>query len=150
MNQAKPFIKALIGKRVSYVWRGYGSAIFLEFGKHTKSRMRDGSPGNPKGEMTLMIEWSWRIERPKSILGGCWSSERRWPSMFKRLVGGKVTGVEIFGSLPEIAVSLSNGLRIVSFMVAEGQPEWALISRQPDIGSLTVKRGNLHVEKKRS
>ena len=70
--------------------------------------------------------------------------------MFKRLIGEKVTAVEIFGPLPEIAVSLSNGLRVVSFMVAEGQPEWALISRHPEIGSLCVKRGSLFVESPRS
>ena len=97
-----------------------------------------------------MIDWSWRIERAKSILGGCWSSERRWPSMFKRLRGAKVTGVEIFGALPEIAVTLSNGLRVISFMVAEGQPQWALIVRNPTIGTLCVERGRLYVEGRRS
>lgn len=151
MVEEKIFIKVLLGKPVSYVWRGHGSALFLEFGHLTKRRKRrDGSLNNPCGEMTLMIEWGWRIERPKSILGGCWSSERRWPSMFSRLIGGKVVGVEIFGALPEILVSLSNGLRVASFMIAEGQPEWALITRQPQLGTLCVKRGNLYVEKERS
>lgn len=150
MSEANSFIKALLGKPVSYVWRGYGSALFIEFGKLKPAKTRKGKPSHPEGEITLMIEWSWRIERPKSILGGCWSSERRWPAMFKRLIGGKVVGVEIFGALPEISVSLSNGLRVVSFMTAEGQPEWAVIARQPPIGNLCVKRGSLYVEPSRS
>jgi hypothetical protein len=146
LTNASAFWEALKGKVVSHVWRGYGSAIFVEFGVLTPTFKRDGEPGEPDGELTLMIEWSWRIERPKSILGGSWSSEQRWPSMFKRLIGSTVSEVETFGTLPEIAVSLSNGLRVVSLMTAEGQPSWAVIARSPALGSLGVKRGKLHVE----
>ncbi len=93
-----------------------------------------------------MIEWSWRIERPRSILGGSWTSERRWPSMFNRLVSSEVAGVDFLGALPEIVIRLSNGLRVASFMTAEGQPSWAVIARRPNLGSLTVKRGQFHIE----
>jgi hypothetical protein len=144
----KPFEDALLGQPVSHVWRGHGSALFLEFGTLTpSSRMRrDGSTAGPTGEITLMIEWSWRVERPRSILCGSWSNERRWPSTFQKMIGAKVVGVRTFAALPEIEVALSNGLRVVSLMTAEGQPEWALISRKGDIGSLCVRRGKLHVE----
>lgn len=140
------FVALLRNKPVSHVWRGYGSAIFLELGELTSTTNRRGERGQPNGVATLMIEWSWRIERSKSILGGSWSAERRWPGMFRRILGSKVSKVEFFGALPEIAVSLSNGLRIVSFMTAEGQPEWAVIARKPALGSLCVKRGRLKVE----
>lgn len=141
------FEKALIGLQVSHVWRGYGSALFVEFGQLSPPRVhRNGTIGNPCGEVTLMIEWSWRIEKPRSIMGGSWSSERRWPAMFDKLKGSRVTAVRSFGTLPEIEVSLSNGLRVVSFMTAEGQPEWCLISRVNPKGSLGVRRGKLHVE----
>ena len=93
-----------------------------------------------------MIEWSWRIERPRSILGGSWSSEGRWPTMFEKIKRATVAEVQVFGALPEICVSLSNGLRITSFMTADGQPEWAVITRNPKIGSLCVRRGAFHVE----
>ncbi|MEY8688775.1 MAG: hypothetical protein AB9M53_02690 [Leptothrix sp. (in: b-proteobacteria)] len=146
MQIASPFIEALQGRLVAHVWRGYGSAIFLEFGALTERKRRDEKAGHPHGEVTLMIEWSWRIERPRSILGGSWSSERRWPSMFKRLIGREVAQVEFPGALPEISLSLSNGLRVTSFMTAEGQPSWAVISRRPNLGSLSVKRGKLNVE----
>lgn len=139
-------IESLKGKVVSHVWRGHGSALFLEFGALTQNqgKKRNDELGAPKGELSLMIEWSWRIERPRSILGGSWSSECRWPGMFKQLIGNKVSHVEIFGTLPEIAVLLSNGLRVVSFMTAEGQPSWALIS---PLKSLSVNKGILHVER---
>lgn len=146
MHIASPFIDALKGKSVTHAWRGYGSAIFLEFGTLTERYRRDGTPGQSNGEITLMIEWSWRVERPRSILAGSWSSERRWPSMFKRLIGCEVAHVEFSGPLPEIVLYLSNGLRVLSFMTADGQPSWALTARTPKLGSLCVKRGRLYVE----
>jgi hypothetical protein len=143
----KPFFSALIGKAVSHVWRGYGSAVFIEFGQLAPGRIRrDGEEGNSQGELTLMIEWGWRVERKNSILGGSWSSEKKWSGIFKKLIDTKVTNVETFGHLPEIAVTLSNDLRILSFMTAEGQPDWALIAKNPNIGSLRVKRGRLSIE----
>jgi hypothetical protein len=141
-----PFFDSLAGKPVSHIWRGYGSAIFIEFGELTFTARRDGSAIHPDGELTLMIEWSWRIEKPRSILGGSWSSERRWPAFFNVLTQAKVLKAETFGVLPEIVVWLDNGLRVASFMTADGQPSWALISRVQNIGSLCVKRGKLHVE----
>jgi len=92
-----------------------------------------------------MIEWSWRIEKPRSILGGSWSSERKWLGFLQELIGAKVTGIRVQGVLPEIEVALSNGLRVASFMTAEGQPSWSLGARR--LGKwLRVKRGKLHVE----
>jgi len=144
LSKERPFFDALIGKTVSDVWRGHGSAIFLEFGelqsvnKHGSSRL--------DGELTLMIEWSWRIERPRSIVGGSWSDESRWPKMFEAIKDATVSDIQLIGRLPEVCVSLSNGLRVVSFMTSEGQPAWSLISRKLRMGCLSVKHGSLFVE----
>jgi hypothetical protein len=142
----RPFIDALVGKVVAHVWRGHGSAMFIEFGQLTPTKRSNGTNGNPEGELTLMIEWSWRIERPQSILGGSWSSGGKWPGMFKQIVGATVESVEIFGRLPEISIGLSNGLHVVSFMTAEGQPQWTVLTRKPFIGHLSVKRGRLAID----
>lgn len=146
-TQFAPFKEAIIGQPIAHVWRGHGSALLIEFGNLTQSTKRDGSPGQLRGEITLMVEWSWRIEKTRSIVGGSWSSERRWPSMFKKLIGATVTEFELFGVLPEVMVTLSNGIRIISFMTAEGQPSWALITRQGQLGTLFVQKGRLSIEK---
>ena len=140
-----PQLEMLQGKPVSRVWRGYGSALFLEFGGLMDVRSPAGKRSVKTGELTLMIEWSWRIERPRSILGGSCSAEGRWPAMFKQLQGATVTLVEVCGKLPEIVVSLSNGLRVCSYMTAEGQPQWAILIRGGKLGSLSVKGGRLSV-----
>lgn len=141
------FCKPLIGLPISHIWRGYGSAIFLEFGTEPRTR-RDGSPGNPLGEWTLMIEWSWRIEGKRLIWCGSWSDEERWPRAFNRLLGAKVEAVSLFGRLPKIDLKLTNGIHVVSMMTAEGDPEWGLINRKDNL-SVGVRLGRLVVEPSR-
>lgn len=133
----------LIGMPVSHVWRGYGSAIFLEFGALRPRVRMDGSPGNSSGEITLGIEWSWRFERRRSIAGGAWSDPRRWPGLFRKISGATVVDLRTIGTLPEIELSLSNGVRIVSFMIDEGQPQWHFVSRIEPSGAWHVERGRI-------
>ena len=139
------FSAPLIGQPVSHLWRGHGSALFLEFGQLRPSIRRDGSLGNPKGEMSLMIEWSWRIEGRRSILCGSWSDEQKWPRAFKLVRSASVAEAILFGRLPEIELCLSNGVRVLSFMTAEGNPMWTLFDRDGDRW-LCVRRGILGIE----
>jgi hypothetical protein len=141
------FCAPLIGLPVNNIWQGYGSAIFLEFGRLEIRRRRDGSPGNPRGEWGLMMEWSWRIEGKRRIWCGSWSDGARWPRAFACLLHAKVASVSLVGRLPEIDIGLSNGLHILSMMTRESDPEWALFNRQVEHGlALFVKAGRLMVE----
>ena len=141
------FTASLIGLPVSRIWQGYGTAIFLEFGKLHSTRKRDGQPGSPRGQWSLMIEWSWRIEGKRRIWCGSWSDGERWPRAFARLQNGSVASVALVGRLYEIDLGLTNGLHLVSMMTAEGDPEWALIKRADgDSRSIGVRAGKLYVE----
>lgn len=153
MNSAIPnassdftsFCAHLIGLPVSRLWQGYGSAIFLEFGKVQPRQRRDGSPGNPRGEYTLMIEWSWRIEGKRRIWCGSWSEGVRWPRAFSRIQGATVASISLYGRLPELELTLSNGLHLLSMMTAEGDPSWALTRNLDDVpSSVGVRAGRLH------
>ncbi|WP_234804690.1 hypothetical protein [Sinorhizobium americanum] len=123
---------ALISQPVSAVWRGYGSAIFLELGRLYPQVRHDGSVGNPRGEYTVMIEWSWRIENETSIICGSWSEDQDWENVFNSLVGCKVHDVSLSGRLPELLIHLSGGNYVASFMTAEGQPAWTIFARTPE------------------
>lgn len=135
----------LVGMKVSHLWRGYGSAIFLEFGALSPGRVRrDGAPGNPKGEITIGIEWSWRIEDATSIVCGSWSEEEFWEPAFDLIRNSSVTALSIYGRLPEIDLALAGGHHLLSFMTAEGQPEWSLSDRRTrPLTWLTVRDGAL-------
>ena len=144
-----PFQQALIGLPVSHVWRGHGSALFIEFGKlqpPARTR-RDGTPGESSGELGLMIEWSWRIESGGSILCGSWSDEERWEPTFKQMIGRNVVGLTTFGRLPEIEVALFGDMHVASFMTADGDPAWALFDRRDErLVTLASELGALVIE----
>jgi hypothetical protein len=145
------FTETLIGLPVSRVWQGYGSAIFLEFGKLHSTRKRDGQPGSPRGESSLMIEWGWRIEGKRRIWCGSWSDGERWPRAFARLQNGNVASIQLVGRLSEIHVTLTNGLYLLSTMTAEGDPAWALIRREDGASrSVGVAAGKLYLEDERA
>ncbi|WP_155934976.1 hypothetical protein [Methylobacterium sp. 10] len=124
------FRTAACGLAVAHVWRGHGSALFVELGALTSTTRRDGSPGQPEGEIGLMIEWSWRIEAGRSIACGSWSDEDLWSPTFARLLGRTVQDLSMFGRLPEVVLSLAGDLRLASFMTAGGDPAWTLFHRR--------------------
>ena len=119
------------------LWRGYGSAIFLEFGSlRPHFTRKDRLLSNPSGDWTLAIEWSWRIDGKRRIWCGSWSEKERQSRVFSRLLNARVESATLMGRMPEIDLGLSHGLHVVSFMTAEGNPEWGLIRRDSD-GTVT-------------
>ena len=96
-----------------------------------------------------MIQWSWRIEDDHSIICGSWSDEDLWKKTFSQLLGNTVTQLSFFGRLPEIDLSLSNGLHVLSFMTADGQPEWTIFDRsQAQERWLSFEDGTLKMTEK--
>lgn len=136
----------LSGQPISFLWRGYGSAVFIEFGDLTPTARLDGSPGHPQGQMTLGVEWSWRIEDPDSILCGSSSEEALWEPAFARLRDTRVQGLKLFGALPEVELSTDQGLRFVSFSATDGQPRWHVVDRRKNPKHwFSVRQGRLHL-----
>jgi hypothetical protein len=141
------FRDALIGLPVSHFWRGYGSTIVLEFGHLTPRTRQSGQPGNPQGELGLMIQWSWRIENAASILCGSWSEEPLWEPTFDLLRNKRIVALSLVGRLPEIVVGLTADLYVSSFMTAEGDPQWTLFDRRSGTARwLCVRDGELKIE----
>jgi ATP diphosphatase len=130
--------KAATGLKVSHVWRGYGSALFLELGTLTLTTLRNGRTGQPRGEVGVMIESAWRVEDEMTILAGIWSEEQEWQALFDRLVGREVQGLTAVGRLPELSVDLGGNLHVVSFTSHTGEPAWALFDRRKAEDELTV------------
>ena len=88
-----------------------------------------------------MVEWSWRVERQRSIAFGSWSSDRRIDAGIERLAGPRVTDVTIAGRLPELVIALSDRRWVHTFKTAEGGPAWAVFLR--DGTWVTVEAGRL-------
>jgi hypothetical protein len=140
------FAASLIGLPISYVWRGYGSAIFIEFGKLQFCARRDGSPGHPCGEVSLGVEWSWRIENQNAIQCGSWSEAHLWEPAFDTLRGARIAGCELFGAVPEIRITTDDQIRFLSFSTTDGQPQWYMVDRRDGPERwFTVRQGRIHL-----
>jgi len=141
--------QSLVGEPISHIWRGHGTAVFIEIGELTPSteHRRDGSLLNPSGRVSLGVEWSWRIQDRRSILCGSWSNGVLWSPTFDRLRQGRVKECRLFGTLPEIELATDEGLRFVSFSTTDGQPQWFLTDKREQMArSFSVQDGKLHIE----
>ena len=140
------FAASLIGLPISHVWRGHGSAIFVECGKLEPVTRRDGSTGNPQGEVSLGIEWSWRIEDRTAIRCGSWSEEELWEPALTLLRDARIERCELFGTLPEVAITTDGEIRLLSFSTTDGQPQWHFVDRRNGPPRwFTVREGRLHL-----
>jgi len=138
-DEFQKLTRCLLDLPLSESWRGFGSAIFFEFGK-----FRQHGAGKAKGEATVMLEWSWRVEKAKSVMFGSFSGERRIAHGLQSLVGRKILDVTVEGRLPEIVIHLSGGLWIHSFTTVEGHPKWTLFL--PGNTCLSSRLGRLENE----
>ena len=145
-RELEGYFAPLVGMPVSRPWRGYGSALFLELGTlheepYPPSRREPQGGVSLRGEAGVMIEWSWRVERPRSIAFGSWSTDRRMDFGIARLEGRRVEGITVEGRLPELVIALSGGLWVHAFNTSEGQPDWTVFL--PDHSWITVDGGRL-------
>jgi hypothetical protein len=132
---------------VSHIWFGIGSALFLELGALSEGRrQKDGTEGNPKGEVTVVADFGWRVERQRSILGASGDSKRRQVSSAGKLLGTTILSAQLVGRIPELQLQFSNGLWLVTFTRYEGQPTWAVLFRALGLGALCIKGGRPYVD----
>jgi hypothetical protein len=116
----------LVGLQISRAWIGYGTAAILELGTLRDETTPDGR-SYQRGEATVMIGWSWRVEGPRAVVFGATSTRRQVSEGLAAIEGKLLANILIDGSLPELSIELSNGLRLRSFMCADGDPEWLVM-----------------------
>ena len=121
---------ALLGLPLSNVWRGHGSALFLEFGNLTERTRVNGTIGNSWGQISVGLEFSWRIEFDRVIVCGSGGNREIWDTHLKRIRGATAATLSVFGRVPELCLELSTGHRLLTFSLDESGPEWALTDRR--------------------
>jgi len=149
LKNFRDFVSPMYGMAVSHFWQGAGSSVFLEMGALTPSTRvrRDGSQGNPKGEMGVMIQYDWRIEDETHILAGSSDDETEWLKFFDQLLGSQILSLALFARLPEIQMNFSNGLYLCSLMTFNSDPAWAVFDRRNGgVKSVGVREGRLQFE----
>ena len=137
----------LDGLPVSHVWLSDYFTLYLELGALRPGRVRkDGSIGNPLGDVTIYAGTGWRLERAGSIVGARLSSKSKRTSAALAMQGTSVISNAVFGRLPELQIELSGGVWLTTFADAEGQPEWTVGFNSKGAGHLCVFRGRLQMD----
>ena len=136
------------GKKISRVWKGHGSALFLELGRLHSMVSPKGKKLGAHGEITIQVVWEWRIEKYASILVGSANTAQRILNQIPKLKGRHVQEIAVSGRLPELNLALSGDLWITTCTHWQGQPEW-VIQYYEDETSMFVRRGGVCVEKDR-
>jgi hypothetical protein len=127
-------VRVLQGLEVSLAWKGYGSAIFLELGRHEQ------------GEACLCVEWDRRVENGSSILFGSSDTRPEIADGIRGLQGSRVDDIAAVGAVPEILASFSNEQRLRSMAMTIGDPQWGV--RLPSGSWLSAKGGALWLDAK--
>ena len=143
-TEFRTLITPVLGLPITRPWRGSGSALMLELGalrEEAPYSSGDQAAGPPslRGVASVMVEWSWRVERARSIAFGSWSSELRITNGVATLRGHVVEAIALTGRLPELQLQLSGGLWVQSCNTSEGQPAWTIFL--PDESWLTTVGG---------
>ena len=137
----------LMCREVTNTWNGYGSAIFLEFGKLSSEDKNGNKHNNPKGEITIMVEWDWRAEKDLTIICGSSVESPEIEAFLSSLVNEKITALKTTGQLPELEIKFSNDIILKTFMTDKGQPEWAFMDDRTDgLPALGVENGKVSAE----
>lgn len=139
-------ISPVIGLPVNWPWRGYGSAIFLELGNLHRIRRRRGNGHHILGEVTIMIEWDWRVEDSSSILFASNSKDEQFDPGLKSLQRRIITSIELVGRVPELAILFDDDRSLRTFVTVPPQPRWAIKLFQGPWLSVDETTGELTVE----
>jgi hypothetical protein len=138
----------MVGLPVTHIWGGHGSALFLEFGDLKPQTKRDGSPGHPQGQYSIMMDWDWRIADETSILCDSSGDDGEWPAVFAQLIGRTLENIALFSGGAELAVMLSGGYEILPLNNEKKSPDWAVFDNAAVRRWICAKSDRLIVEER--
>jgi hypothetical protein len=120
--ECNQLLSACKGLKITHVWRSVSPCIFLEIGRLAKVHRHH----HPVGQVSVMVETDWRVEKPRSVEVGSGFSSTRIDKRLPTLVSAMVNSIEVTGRLPELAIGLDDGRRFVTFTTWMSQPRWAI------------------------
>jgi hypothetical protein len=133
---------------VSHVWFGDYSALYLELGELKPGKQRkDGTAGNPFGQITVYAGYSWRLERAGVVYSGKANTTDDRHKVATAVKNSTITTASTVGGTLDLQVEFSNGFWLVTFDETEGDPEWS-VSFNTGREHLCVSEGRLHVDRR--
>lgn len=138
-----PSIGLLINKPVSCVWFSDYSALYLECGALSPGRLRrDGSVGNPVGEITVYLGFEWLIKQDGSLFK---SDTRPVPiqSIVGRLSGVIIISGGLCAKRKNLELVFTQSSNLATLSIDANNPEWSVSFNAPLLGHLSICNGKL-------
>ena len=120
VDEANLELERLAHMPVSFAWKGYGTAIFLELG----SLSSEGRRRHPKGEVSIYVSWDWRVEKGNRVLFGSSNSTSGMADGIATLIGSTVNRATIQGIVPELSIVFSNKTSLQSAAMCTDTSAW--------------------------
>ncbi len=144
-----PSLSLLIGKPISHVWFGDYSALYLELGELAPGHVRrDGSLGNPIGEVTVYVGFDWRIERKKAAFITSQARPIQYDALIEQFKGAAIVSISLSSSSKELEILFSNSNSLVTQTSDSPDPEWSVGFNVPSMGHLSVEKGILRHDRR--
>ena len=112
-----------VGLRVSRVWESVEPTVFLELGR-LKRRPHHRMAC---GQVTVMIESDWRVERGHTIwLGSCFKDSLR-ERRLEQLVGQRIAAITTEGRISELCILLQDNRGLTTYTDWRAHPQWTVL-----------------------
>ena len=121
----------LAGLRVSRVWQGAEPTVILAFGRLHRERFPRFT--HVCGQVDLMVESDWRVEKPRSIHIGSSFSQRTLERLLPGLVGLRVTRLFVEAGPRELCAEFSDGRVFRTFGDWAPQPMWTVLVKDKSL-----------------
>jgi len=144
INNVDLYLMKCIGLHVSDIWLGEGKAIFIEIGKLHKHIDKRRHKSKGIGDITLMFDCRWRLEKLNSIILGSLDETSTIEKQIKHIIGKSVKSISFIGRIPEIVVEFDKNLWIQSFTSYKSE-DWGIMFYKE--GSIGRRRRNITFKK---
>jgi len=126
-------LRRLDGMYVSSLWKGYGSALFMELTD------RIPSSNEEKADAHIFIGYNWRFEHGPTILCGSGDPARNIAAFTDGFVGHAIASIECVGDVGELVITLRDGSIARTFQRNASSDAWHVVL--PDRYSLSFEEG---------
>ncbi len=138
-EEAYLLLQSLVGMVIFNPHQGFGATILLDLFFNTPTV--EGTNWKDS-DADMMIEWDWRIEQGREVLVGSTNSRPDIQKGIKLLDGASIRSIEIWGEVPELRLTLSNQVNLLTGTMADTGPQWSI--KLPSGDRMQVVNGEVY------
>jgi hypothetical protein len=124
-DKCNTLLALVAGLRVSRVWQSIEPTVIVQLGRLRRERLLRRT--RLVGQVHLMIESDWRIEKSRCIHFGSSFSESARKRLLPGLIGLRATALSVEPRTRELCMEFSDGRALRTFTDWAQQPRWTVL-----------------------